>query len=231
MATKNPRKRRSSKISKSSAKAAHPVFLPLILVVLALWVVYRSLFNFPVWFDETIGKALFFGLPVWVYIVISNLQEIPNSLASFKLKRGLSLGLAIGGLYGFAATTLAVYQRGSGVQPAALFMADRFWWEFALALLTAFWETLFFYSFVMTVVQHKFTQWSLLKQLLLVVGIFMAFHLPNTILRFGAFGAFYQVILLSLFALGQGYLFASEKNAYALILSHAIWGMVLLIHF
>lgn len=141
------------------------------------------------------------------------------------------LGIAVGGVFGFIASLLSLVQSGGQVQAAMLFVSDQFWWEFLLALLTAFWETMFFYSLVMVVIQDKFRDWSLLKQILLVAGIFLLFHLPNTVLRFGGVAVAYQLILLFFFAVGQGFLFASEKNAYSLVLSHAIWGMVLLIHF
>lgn len=213
------------------ASAASPIFLPLLILCLLLWFFYRSLFAFPVWFDEIVGKALFFGLPVWLYILATGTSKITATLAAIKVKRGLSLGLAVGGLFGFAASLLAIVQRGGGVQPVMLFAADGFWWEFLLALLTGFWETLFFFSFVMVVTQDTWRKWPLLQQVLLVAAVFMVFHLPNTILRFNGVAVAYQAILLFLFALGQGLLFAREKNAYALMLSHAIWGMVLLVHF
>lgn len=217
--------------SPSLISAASPVFLPLVGMCLLFWFFYRSLFSFPVWFDETVGKALFFGLPVWLYVMVTGTQKIAHTLRAGIFKRGLSLGLAIGGLFGFVASLLAISQRGGGVQPAAVFMADGFWWEFFLALLTGFWETLFFFSFVMIAMQDIWKHWSLLKQIVLVAVIFVVFHLPNAILRFNGSAIIYQAILLFLFAIGQAFLFAREKNAYALVLSHAIWGMVLLIHF
>lgn len=221
----------STSQSSSLISAASPVFLPMIGMCLLLWFFYRSLFTFPVWFDELVGKALFFGLPVWLYVMVTGTQKITDTLRSSLFKRGLSLGLAVGGVLGFAASLLAIYQRGGGVQPAALFAADGFWWEFFLALLTGFWETLFFFSFVMIALQDTWKHWPLLKQVVIVAAVFVVFHLPNAILRFSGPAIMYQAILLFLFAIGQGFLFAREKNAYALILSHAIWGMVLLVHF
>lgn len=225
------RKKTKKSIARTRRTPSHIAFFPLVFLTLIMWFIYRSLFTFPVWFDESIGKALFFGLPVWLYILISNLKGISDSFALFKIKRGLMLGIAVGGVFGFIASLLSLVQSGGQVQAAMLFVSDQFWWEFLLALLTAFWETMFFYSLVMVVIQDKFRDWSLLKQILLVAGIFLLFHLPNTVLRFGGVAVAYQLILLFFFAVGQGFLFASEKNAYSLVLSHAIWGMVLLIHF
>ena len=224
-------RRSATSVATALSSSASPVFIPLVGMCLLFWFFYRSLFAFPVWFDELVGKALFFGLPVWLYVMVTGTQKITDTLRAGLFKRGLSLGLAVGGTLGFVASLLAIYQRGGGVQPAALFMADGFWWEFFLALLTGFWETLFFFSFVMIVLQDTWKHWSLFKQVVMVAAIFVVFHLPNAILRFNGSAIAYQAILLFLFAIGQGFLFAREKNAYALVLSPAIWGMVLLIHF
>ncbi len=208
-----------------------PLFFPLLGLSLFLWFVYRSLFNFPVWFDESVGKALFFGLPIWFYIMVTGARQITETLSWARFHRGLWLGLAIGGLFGFAGAILAASQRAGQLQVAWVFVTDEFWMEFGLALMTAFWETLFFFSFVQTVLQAQLKQWGWLNQALVVATIFLVFHLPNIILRFSGIAILQQVILLFFFGVGQALLFTREKNAYALILSHAIWGMVLLLHF
>lgn len=225
--------KKKSTVSKKTTTRSfdHVAFFPILFATLIFWVLYRSIFNFPVWFDETIGKAIFFGLPVWLYVSISGMRSIPDTFDFYKIKRGLLIGIAVGGLYGFIASILAIIQKGGQVEAASIFMADAFWQEFALAIFTGFWETLFFYSFIMTVIQDKYKSWPLLNQILLVALIFVLFHIPNTILRFGGIAVMQQIFILTLFAIGQGYLFASEKNGYALTISQAIWGMVLLVHF
>jgi hypothetical protein len=136
----------------------------------------------------------------------------------------------VGGVYGFATSILSLWQTGSTVQAAWLFTSPQFWYEFFLALLTAFWETLLFYSFIMTVIIDKYPRWSLARQVVLVAVIFVLFHIPNTFMRFTMLEVLPQMVLLFIFALGQALLFVERKNAYALVLSHAIWGMVLLTH-
>lgn len=236
MSPRKSTKKRSSSRSHSSQVSStvnhgHLAFWPLLAFSLVLWVIYRSIFTFPVWFDETLGKAIFFGLPVWSYAAIGGVKSISQTFDLTKIKRGMSLGIAVGGTFGFVAALLALMQKGGGVQGLALYSSDVFWGEFMLALLTGFWETLFFFSFVMTVIQEKYKKWSVVYQVLLVAIIFLVFHIPNSILRFSGAEIVYQVFLMLLFGIGQGYLFASEKNGYALVLSQAIWGMVLLVHF
>lgn len=206
------------------------LFFPIVILTLILWLIYRSLFTFPVWFDETLGKALFFGLPVWFFVVITNYRKVTDSFSAEKLFTGLMLGLAVGGIYGFTTSILSLLQTGSTVQAVWLFSSDQFWYEFGLALLTAFWETLLFYSFIMTVLMDAYPRWSLAKQVLVVAGIFVLFHIPNTVARFSIPEVAPQLMLLLMFAIGQALLFVEKRNAYALVLSHAIWGMVLLTH-
>ena len=223
--------RKRSAAQAVTVKQGHAAFWPLLAFSLVLWVLYRSIFTFPVWFDESIGKAIFFGLPVWSYAVIGGVRSITQTFDFTKIKRGLMVGLAFGGTFGFVAALLALLQKGGSVQNLELYASDRFWWEFLFALMTSFWETLFFFSFIMTVVQEKYRKLTTVYQVLIVALVFLAFHLPNSVLRFSGPDIMYQVFLMLLFGIGQAYLFASEKNGYALVISQAIWGMVLLVHF
>ena len=213
-----------------SQNKATVVFFPLVILTLVLWFLYRGLFNFPVWFDETIGKAIFFGLPVWLYLSISEGKEVLNTFSPNKLKTGLLLGITVGGVFGFVFSLLSIVKSGGTVHAVDLYSSNRFWYEFALAIFTAFWETLLFYSFFMTILREKFANWSIMNHVLLTAVIFLVFHIPNTLLRYESSLVLPQLFTLLLFAIGQGFLFYSRKNAYALVLSHAIWGMVLLVH-
>lgn len=208
----------------------HIAFIPLLLLVFIIWCVYRYLFRFPVWFDESVGKAVFFGLPVLLYVSITKSKSMADTVSSRFLQSGLWMGLAIGGLFGFAGALASLMRKGVIVQAAPLFAADSFWWEFMLAMMTGFWESLFFYCWIMTVILEKYKKWPILNQSLLTAAIFLAFHLPNTLLRFDLSLVGGQLFLLFFFGLGQALLFYRVRNIYSLALSHAIWGMVLLVH-
>ena len=214
----------------SKSKADHHFFWPLLVITFILWWLYRSLFHFDVWFDELIGKAIFFGLPVWAYLQTSRAQEILDTLSPKKVNSGLLLGLALGGIYGFAGSIVSLMASGANVQMVPLFVSSTFWWEFFLALMTGFWESLFFFSWIMTIIMIVMKKWPLALQIGLNASIFLAFHLPNSILRFSGPALTTQIILMFVFGLGQSLLFARWKNFYALVISHAIWGMALLIH-
>jgi|GEM_PF-292885 len=208
----------------------HLAFFPLLFLVFCMWVIYRYLFHFPVWFDESIGKAVFFGLPVGLYLSLTHSERMMETLEPNAVQPGLWMGLAVGGIFGFAGTLASLLKSRVIVQAAPLFAATAFWQQFGLAMMTGFWESLFFYGWVMVVVREKFCTWPLLNQCLLTAGVFLVFHLPNTLLRYSAGDIGGQLALLFFFALGQAFLFARTRNIYALAMSHAIWGMVLLIH-
>ena len=209
----------------------HEAFLPILLLTFLLWLFYRSIFSFPVWFDETIGKLVFFALPVLLYVSVSGSSEIFETFSFKKLKPGLLLGLAIGGIFGFTGAFLGALSRGGSVALMPYYFTDWFWKEMFLAIMTGFWETLFFYSFVMVVIEAKFRHFSLLQRVSLVALIFLLFHLPNIFARFAPAEILLQIMLIFAFAYGQALIFYSRRNAYLLILVQAIWGMVLLIHF
>lgn len=219
-----------SKNKLPSVTTQKKAFLPLLLLTFILWLVYRSIFTFPVWFDETIGKAIFFGFPVWLYLSITQSKELTDSMDPDKLYKGLLLGLAVGGVFGFVGSLMQIVISGGAVQTATLFASPTFWWEFALAIMTGFWESLFFFGWIMTSVMIKYKKKGFLAQMLITAVIFMVFHLPNTFLRFGLGMIIPQAFLMLLFGLGQAGLFYRWKNIYALTISQAIWGMVLLMH-
>ena len=130
-----------SKKTKNNTKSQvkkHEAFLPLLVLTFLLWVFYRSIFRFPVWFDESIGKLVFFALPVLLYVSISGSTEIFNSFAIKKFKPGLLLGLAIGGVFGFVGALLGALSRGGQVVILPHYFADWFWWEMFLALMNFF---------------------------------------------------------------------------------------------
>lgn len=206
------------------------LFIPLLSMVALAWLLYRVFFDFPIWFDETLGKAFFFGLPVWFYVMVTRREEIAATLSFKWVQPGLLLGLAIGGIYGFVTSILSLWQTNTVLQAAELFSSTGFWFEFMLAIFTGFWESLFFFGFVGTVVFDKYKHRPLIVQLLFIVAVFVLFHIPNTLLVFDQSAVPGQLVVLSLFALGQALVFYRWRNIYTLTLSHAIWGLSLLFY-
>lgn len=190
---------------------------------------YRFLFSFDVWFDEIIGKAIFFGLPVMLYISALSADHIVDTWAPKRLKPGLLLGLGIGGSFAFIGAIIGVLIKGGAVEVAPLFDAGVFWWEFFLSLMTGFWESLFFFSWIGNEV-FKRSKLPSVWQYMLIATIFLAFHIPNTVTQFPGTAILPALLLIWLFAVGQSILFQRWRNLYLLTLTHALWGMTLLFH-
>jgi len=226
-----PSKRKNKTTSRPTRKINHHLFWPLLILVFILWLLYRLLFSFSVIFDEFVGKSIFFAFPVLIYIAITNWPAIMDTFSARKLRSGLLIGLAMAGIFGFSVAILAALRHGVTVQPVPVFMAEYFWWELFLAFITSFFETLFFFSFVMMVIIDRYRHWSQLRQVAVVALIFLIFHLPNLLLRFSGQAILWQILLLFSLAFGEGILFLKWRNAYVLVVIQAIWGMVLLLHF
>ncbi|HNV44975.1 MAG TPA: hypothetical protein PKG78_00820 [Candidatus Woesebacteria bacterium] len=227
-----PSKKRKSKTKKrQSPQQRHQLFWPLLVLIFVFWFLYRILFSFSVFFDELVGKAIFFAFPVLIYLTLTGFSATMETLSFAKLKRGLLIGLMLGGVLGFVAVITKALLNSGHIEPLAFYAAENFWWEMFLAMLTSFFETLFFFSFVMLVIEDRYPKWSLFKKVLVVAFIFLIFHLPNLFLRFSLETIYLHTALLFAFALGQSLLFYAQRNAYTLLMTQAIWGMVLLIHF
>lgn len=214
-----------------ASKSNHALFIPFVILIFILWTVYRSLFAFPVWFDESIGKAVFFGFPVLLYITITGFAGISESVSLRKFKQGVLQGLAFGGIFGFAAAAASIVSTNKTVIPVPFFESGIFWFEFGLALLTGVWESIFFFGFIMTVIQYVWSHWSLAKQVMVVALIFGIFHVPAILVQYAGVGSLVgYIFLVTAFGAGQAFLYARNQNLYTLMVVHAIWGMTLLVH-
>jgi hypothetical protein len=211
-----------------SSEQNKTIFFALVALCFLFWLLYRSLFNFPVLFDETIGKAIFFGLPVLIFASVANYQKSSWALRPSKLFSGLLRGLAYGGLIGFFSLMIITIATQKTIEPIPLFLASSFWGELLLATLTAFWESLFFFGFFQTVLSDLIKSEG--RVILFVSLIFLVFHIPNLLLRFVGLDVTFLIGLLYLFGFGQAVIFSQEKNIYPLIITHTVWGMILLIH-
>ncbi len=225
------KKKNSNIVQEKIGAQSKSLFAALVSLTLSFWILYRYLFNFSVLFDETFGKAVFFGLPVLIFVNSSRNKNIVKAFDYQQLFRGLLRGLAYGGIIGFVGLTFISIKNQSTLISAPVFMADNFWFELLLASLTAFWESLFFFGFIQSVLSGFWHKNKRGKIIFFSSLIFLVFHLPNIILRFSGLDATFMIFLLYLFGFGQAMLFEREKNIYPLIITHTVWGMILLIHF
>ncbi|KUK79101.1 MAG: hypothetical protein XD95_0611 [Microgenomates bacterium 39_7] len=215
--------------ARSKKKQTQFVFLSLVALAFLFWALYRFIFNFSVLFDETIGKAIFFGVPVIIYATVAKCDGIASALRPSKLFPGLLRGLAYGGIIGFLSLMIIYVVTGKSISSWPAFMADLFWMEFLLAVFTAFWESLFFFGFIQTTLGTFIKAKG--RVILFTSLIFLLFHLPNLLLQFSGLDVTFLVALICLFGFGQALIFNQEENIYPLIITHTVWGMVLLIHF
>lgn len=188
---------------------------------------YRAFVHQPVWFDEIFFKGIIFGGPLWAYMRYSRKSTAFFGLESQKFWSGAFQGLAIGGLFAFVALVSSAVGKGDVFIPH-LFNASRFWGEFGLAFMTAWWESLFFYGLVLPTLDERFhNEWISSG---LTTLIFVLFHAPVLLFRSGLSGALSPLFLLAFFAFGQAILFLRTRSISSVVVSHAFWGMALLVY-
>ncbi|PWU23766.1 hypothetical protein C5B42_01925 [Candidatus Cerribacteria bacterium 'Amazon FNV 2010 28 9'] len=199
----------------------------LILSFLAL-LLYRVLFTFPVWVDEVIMKLFVFGLP---FILFARSVKKSPEFFGLGLRRfwpGAFYGLAMGGIFGFVALITSAVQRGHAFIPY-VFASTSFWYQFGLAFVTAWWESLFFYGLIMSVL-YVYYKKDEMKASLMTTGLFLLFHAPILFIRVGFLASLFPLALLAFFAFGQAVMYLRCKALTSVVVSHAFWGMALLVY-
>ncbi len=209
-----------------SMRNLHSFFF-LIMSLLLVWGAYRFLVRMPVWFDEGIAKAIVFGLPVAWLTARSRFMVQNIGLNPSKLFPGLNFGLGVGGLYGFA-VILSQMLVGREIVAGDFFLTNTFLWMAAMALLTAWWESLFFFALPVQYIRSVAGWISDAWIGIFVVVVFLLFHAPLRLVLTGGSPEFLiQIGILALFAIGQFIVYTRTRNLYAVILSHFFWGLVL----
>ena len=224
--------RKASTLSVSFPRVLKLPVIPLFLQIIGLfilWALYRTFFQFPEWVDEIFVKAVVFGGPAFLYArrVMGGQDKLGLSVKNFWC--GMYFGLFIGGLYGFVGV-LRSLMHGVHIEPIPLFSSSAFWYQFFLAIMTAWWESLFFFGYIMNALKEEYR----LPEVASVIGamlVFVVFHAPLRILL-GGWSAvtFSQLAILGIFAVGQSILFLRTRSIFSVTLSHALWGMVLLVY-
>jgi hypothetical protein len=208
------------------SRSSLPIALAL---VFGVWVFYRLITHFPTWFDEIIAKALVFGVPAMVYTCGVKNGHDRMGFNNKLFWKGMFSGLMIGGLYEFIGV-FSYMLRGTNFQREYLFAQPLFLGAFFLAMFTAWWESLFFFGYVLNRSLDFFHK-SEIPAVAMSSVVFVAFHAPLRLMINGVTPQFWSsLIVLLLFAIGQAILFLRTKSIFSIVLSQALWGMVLLIY-
>jgi len=198
--------------------------------VFILWGLYRLLFRFPVWIEETFFKAIVFGLPV--FVVLYKTKKKPWSFLGMTTKNlfeAVYLGLGLGLLLGFVGQLgNFIRHQGSLVYSDFGLTASNIGAFLILALITAFWEELLFMGYILNhlVITLK-SEW---QTALITSGLFSMVHLPALVVsQLPTAQIILQLILLITLGIGNSILMLRTKNLAAPILAHALWGTTIFI--
>lgn len=196
------------------------------LLVFLVWGIYRLLFRFPEWFEETILKAIVFGLPVF-FVVYRVEKKNWNDLGM--VTKGLLASVYFGLLFGLWLAVLGnivAFLRSGGVRFNPDITVGAFGDLMLLGLVTAFWEQLLFMGFLLPRIVRGIG--SEVVGVSMVALMFALMHVPVQVAQGVDIGQILlRFILLYSLAFGNGVLYLRLKNLAAPIFAHLAWGSVI----
>ncbi len=199
--------------------------------LLIVWGFYRILFRLPTEVEEFFLKPLVFLLPVAMRIRTDG-KNWSERLASVgitwkNLFAGLAFGLSLGVFYLFVGR-MGQFFRFGGASPYGA-VPEQPLTVVLLAIATAFSEELVFVGYLLPRLEHLWkNEW---KSATLVALMFGAIHIPILVFsyQFSLPLVIGQFLLTFVLGFGNCVLMLRLKNIAAPILSHALWGMAVLL--
>ena len=204
--------------------------LGLYAVVLLVWGLYRLLFRMPVWVEESVLKALVFGLPVfWLAFKRDKLSSRDLGITSENMLMTVLFGLGLGVLMALFGQMGNLFRYGGLAMQQISFTSAQLGGYIILSLVTAFWEQLLFSGYMLRqLVRVCSDEWI---PILTVALLFALLHVPALVFvhAVGLTHLLLSVALLVLLSLGTSVLMLRTKNLIAPMMAHALWGIVVFV--
>jgi len=193
--------------------------------VFLVWGLYRSLSPLPLWVEEVVLKGLVLGGMVWwMGVVKEGMRWRDLGVTSEKLFASVYLGLGLGLVLGL------VGQLGNWLRHGGLMLIDHgvssemVGGFLLLALVTAFWEGLFFYGYMLTQVRRVLAE---VPAVVVVGGAYTLLHVPALVIvaQLAWSEVIKALILLLVLGMANAILMLRMRNLAAPMLAQAVWGV------
>lgn len=194
-------------------------------VVFVVWAMYRLLFRLPVVIEEVVLKGIVFGGPVlWLVLKQNGWTLRKLGMHTEKLFESVYLGLSLGMVLGLVGQIANVLRYGQLSLSGFGVTSESIGSFLLLGLVTAFWESLLFYGFILQALRKVTDE---LSAVLVTAVLFVLIHIPALILvqQLTIAGVLLSSIVLLALAWGNGVLYLRMQNLAAPILAHALWGV------
>jgi membrane protease YdiL (CAAX protease family) len=189
--------------------------------LLLFWGLYRFLAPLPGEIEDFFLKPLIWlGSLAWVVLRIEKRPLASLGLSKKGLLKSFYWGIPFGLLFAFEGLLVNIAKYGElNLAETELALGT----AFLISLVTAICEELVFRGFIFS---RLLESWKKVWQVNLVVScLFVLIHLPITIfvLRYSLFQTFAYALIVFLYSLGAGLVFAKTQNILAPILLHVFW--------
>jgi membrane protease YdiL (CAAX protease family) len=189
--------------------------------LLLVWSLYRLFFTFPEWLEEVVVKPLVWIVPMGllVYGEGASLKEVGINFENFSRTAYFILGLGV--LFVFEAGVLNYIKHG-GFNFAGE-IGGGFWWVFGLSLVTATTEEVVYRGYIFSRVWDGLgNEWF--ANIITSVG-WVVLHFPVYIFGLSLSGGDFLAtsLLVFVFSMGSGFIYARTRNVFGSILLHVLW--------
>lgn len=190
--------------------------------LLVVWGFYRNLFEYPEQIEEMIIKPVLWLLPVFYLLNKEKLGLSSLGVTTRNLFPAIYLALILGVVFAVEGVVVNYVKYGQ-IDFSANVGSNLIFIALLISLSTAITEELAFRGFIFNRVWHATGREWVAN--FIVAVMWMLIHLPITIFRWnmGLGGIAGYLLLVGVFSVGSGFLFARTRNVTSSILLHVFW--------
>lgn len=190
--------------------------------LLVVWGFYRNLFEYPEQIEEMIIKPVLWLLPVFYLLNKEKLGLSSLGVTTRNLFPAIYLALILGVVFAVEGVVVNYVKYGQ-IDFSANVGSNLIFIALLISLSTAITEELAFRGFIFNRVWHATGREWVAN--FAVAVMWMLIHLPITIFRWnmGLGGIAGYLLLVGVFSVGSGFLFARTRNVTSSILLHVFW--------
>ena len=190
--------------------------------LLVVWGFYRNLFEYPEHVEEMIIKPLLWLFPVFYFLKKERLGLSSLGVTTKNLFPAIYLALILGVVFAVEGVFINYIKHGQ-IDFSANIGSNFIFIALLISLSTAITEELTFRGFIFNRIwQATGKEWT---ANFMVAVMWMLIHLPITIFRWnlGLGGIAGYLLLVGVFSIGSGFLFARTRNVTSSVLLHVLW--------
>lgn len=198
-------------------------------IILILWSLYRTKFQFPEWFDEFLAKPILFVLPVLIFIKRVEKTNILDSiwLSKKNIRKETKLSYLIGFLFLSTILVSNFFKYGSFVGNLSLSALKTIGYLALFSFATAISEEILSRGLILNKLYQESK--NVYTSSAAATLLFIILHVPIlfTNLKLSGFSLIFYIITLTILSLANSFIYLDRKNLSLPILIHGFYNLAI----